>query len=110
MGRPRSAALEPEVRKPCLLLDGSDHVAPGKGEWRRALKSAGGSIKFPKRSDRPNKRNRIWDALDLLHGRSRAFLFPLKILNAVLISPFENHDAPEVNGKSGVMPPLPSQL
>jgi hypothetical protein len=27
---------------------------------------------------------------------------------AVLI--FDNHDAPEVNGKSGATPPLPSQL
>src|SRR5258705_2503823 len=42
-GRPRSDAFEPEVRKPCLLLDGATTYAPGKGEWRRSATSGSSS-------------------------------------------------------------------
>src|SRR2546421_2954414 len=44
LGRPRSDALEPGVRKPCLLLDGSDHIRSGKG---RVASSAEISVRAP---------------------------------------------------------------
>src|SRR5258705_1677532 len=40
-------ALEPEVRKPCLLLDGSDHLRSGKG---RVASSAEISVRLRKSS------------------------------------------------------------
>jgi hypothetical protein len=47
IGKAREAfAFEPEVRKPCLLLDGSDHLRSGKGR----VASSADQDKVPPRS------------------------------------------------------------
>ncbi len=133
LGRPRSFAFEPEARKPCLLSDGSDHVAPGKSEWRRVLNQDSAAALVSRIGlKRPIVKVRT---PSICKRRSKAFCIlaappPAEIVAApaktdstrrvplrcsVLrhsqwISLFDNRDAPEVNGKSGAIPPLPSQL
>ena len=41
IGKTASYALEPEVRKPCLLLYGSDHLRSGKGRVASSAEISG---------------------------------------------------------------------
>lgn len=83
LGRPEGGAFEPEVRKPCLLLDGSDHLRSGKG--RVASSAEIGVRAGPESVVQPlpdHANSELLDALDLLNGRSRAFR-----ISAVQVSP-----------------------